>query len=58
MSIETTVRATFASCNVNQPSPEQRSTTSIPGFTPTFASIAPGSLKSASHQPGSGIPVP
>jgi hypothetical protein len=45
-------------CNVNQPSPEHRSITSMSDFKPTFVSTPAGSGHRASHHPGSGIPVP
>jgi hypothetical protein len=58
MSIAATWRATFAICNVNQPSPEHRSITSMQGFRPTLASTPAGSGHNASHQPAVGISVP
>jgi hypothetical protein len=58
MSMATTARAIFDSCSVNQPSPQHRSTTVMPGATPTSRITPAGSGHSASHQPGSGIPVP
>src|SRR5580704_8169117 len=58
MSMAITKWAIFAICNVNQPSPEHRSTTSISDFKPTDVSTPAGSGHRASHQPGSGIPVP
>lgn len=58
ISMVMTLRAILESGNVNQPSPEHRSTTSIPGVTPTSLSTLAGSGHSASHHPGSGIPVP
>src|SRR5690348_13091185 len=58
MSIAATWRATFAICKVNQPSPEHRSITSMPGFRPTLASTPAGSGHNASHQPAVGISVP
>lgn len=57
MSMAMTLRAILDNGNVNQPSPEHRSTTSMPGVTPTSLSTLAGSGDSASHQPGSGIPV-
>jgi hypothetical protein len=53
-----TLRAIRESGNVNQPSPEQRSTTSMLGVTPTSLSTFAGSGHNASHHPASGIPVP
>src|SRR4051812_47468526 len=43
MSIAMTLRAILDSGNVNQPSPEHRSTTSMPGVTPTSLSTLAGS---------------
>jgi hypothetical protein len=54
MSIAATWRATFAICNVNQPSPEHRSIASMQGFRPTLASTPAGSGHNASHQPAVG----
>ena len=48
----------MAICRVNQPSPEHRSMTSIPGLTPTALSTPAGSGHSASHHPAVGISVP
>src|SRR4051812_38868814 len=58
MSMAITRRAILAIWSVNQPSPEQRSITSMPGFTPTFARTPAGSGHKASHQPAVGISVP
>src|SRR3954454_11530807 len=58
MSIAQTVRTRRASGKVNHPSPQQRSTTSMPGLMPTAKSTLAGSGHKASHHPGSGIPVP
>ena len=58
MSIATTRPASFAICSVNQPSPQHRSITFMPGRTPTAASTFAGSGHSASHQPAVGISVP
>src|SRR5450830_435038 len=58
ISIEVTCRASLAICNVNQPSPEHRSITSMPDVMPTWARILAGSGHSASHQPAVGISVP
>jgi ABC transporter substrate binding protein len=58
MSMAMTLRAILESGKVNQPSPEHRSTTSMSAFTPTSLSTFAGSGQRASHQPGSGIPVP
>ena len=57
MSMAMTLRAILESGNVNQPSPQHRSTTSLPGVTPTSLSTLAGSGHRASHQPGSGNPV-
>src|ERR1700746_1751241 len=58
MSIAATWRAILAICKVNQPSPEHRSITSMPGFRPTLESTPAGSGHNASHQPAVGISVP
>src|SRR5882724_9050593 len=57
MSIAVTCRAILAMCRVNHPSPEHRSTTSMPERIPTAASTAAGSGHSASHHPAEGISV-
>ena len=49
--------ASFAICNVNQPSPQHRSITFIPELMPTAASTVAGLGHSASHQPAAGISV-
>src|SRR5713101_9133601 len=58
MSMAITARPILDNCNVNQPSPEQRSTTVMPGTIPTSLITLAGSGHNASHQPGSGISVP
>ncbi len=58
VSIATTRRAISAICSVNHPSPEHRSTTSIPDLMPTLPSTPAGSGHSACHQPALGISVP
>ena len=58
MSIVTTWRAIFVIWSVNQPSPEHRSSTSMPARIPTLASTPPVSGHNASHQPAVGISVP
>ena len=56
--VAATYRATFAICNVNQPSPEHRSITSMSDLRPTLASTPAGSGHNASRQPAVGISVP
>src|ERR1043165_8909104 len=58
MSIPSTRRAILAIGSVNQPSPQQISTTSVPRAIPTAAITPAGSGQSASHQPVVGISVP
>src|SRR4051812_16607806 len=58
MSIATIRRAAFAIGNVNQPSPQHRSTTFMPARRPTARNTSEGSGHSASHQPAAGISVP
>src|SRR3981081_400215 len=54
----TTRFASFAICNVNQPSPQHRSITFILELMPTAASTVAGLGHSASHQPAAGTSVP
>src|SRR4029077_20829317 len=56
--IAITRRAAFAIGNVNQPSPQHRSTTFVPARRPTARNTSEGSGHSASHQPAAGISVP
>src|SRR2546421_86493 len=58
ISMAITSRAILDNCNVNNPSPEHKSTTIMPAETPTSLITLAGSGHNASQKQGSGIPVP
>src|SRR5437764_8923876 len=58
ISMAMTSRAILHNCNVNRPSPEHRSTTTMPAEIPTCLITFAGSGHKASQKQGSGIPVP